>query len=126
MSEEESSAGKVVSPSPSQESVPQLPAKSGSPTKAAVSVHSQTTTARSATPPPPDPSNTPANAAADIVIPGPHFERLHFKSKGSHARFLGQNPRYINEPVCQIRPNDGGYSVKDCLSWNHQCQRWAF
>jgi len=122
MSREESAAVSVASTPLSEAASPQLPGKRSRTTSA--SVGSKTTTARSATPP--DPSKKSAETSA-LVIPGPHFERPHFKSKGSHARFLGQNPRYINEPVCQIRPNDGGYSVKDCLSWNHQqCQRFCY
>ncbi len=44
-------------------------------------------------------------------------------AKGVYARFLGENPRHLNEPVCQIRPSEGDYSVRDCLSWKQEYQR---
>ncbi len=38
-------------------------------------------------------------------------------TKGSCAQFLRQNPRYINEPICQLLPNENGTSVRECLAW---------
>ena len=39
-------------------------------------------------------------------------------SKGSHAKFLYQNPRYLNEPICQMLPNENSRSVGACLNWS--------
>ena len=37
--------------------------------------------------------------------------------KGTCAKFLRENPRFLNEPVCQVLPNESSGSVGDCLSW---------
>ena len=37
--------------------------------------------------------------------------------KGTCAKFLRQNPRFINEPICQVLPNESSGSVGECLSW---------
>lgn len=38
--------------------------------------------------------------------------------KGTCARFLRQNPRFVNEPICQVLPNEHSASVGECLSWS--------
>lgn len=38
--------------------------------------------------------------------------------KGTCAKFLRENPRFLNEPVCQVLPNESSGSVGDCLSWS--------
>ena len=41
-------------------------------------------------------------------------------TRGLHAQFLRQNPRYINQPICNISHlEDGGATVGECLSWNY-------
>ena len=37
--------------------------------------------------------------------------------KGTCAKFLRENPRFLNEPVCQVLPNESSGSVGNCLSW---------
>ena len=37
--------------------------------------------------------------------------------KGTCAKFLRQNPRFINEPICRVLPNEYSTSVGECLSW---------
>lgn len=37
--------------------------------------------------------------------------------KGTCAKFLRQNPRFVNEPICQVLPNESSASVGECLSW---------
>lgn len=37
--------------------------------------------------------------------------------KGTCAKFLRQNPRFINEPICRVFPNEYSTSVGECLSW---------
>ncbi len=39
--------------------------------------------------------------------------------KGMNAKFLRQNPRFINEPIRHILPNEMSTSVEDCLHWDH-------
>ncbi len=38
--------------------------------------------------------------------------------KGTCAKFLRENPRFLNEPICQVLPNELSGSVGDCLSWS--------
>lgn len=38
--------------------------------------------------------------------------------KGTCAKFLRANPRFLNEPICQVLPNESSGSVSDCLSWS--------
>ena len=38
--------------------------------------------------------------------------------KGTCAKFLRQNPRFVNEPICQVLPNESSGSVGECLSWS--------
>jgi hypothetical protein len=38
--------------------------------------------------------------------------------KGTCAKFLRENPRFLNEPVCHVLPNESSGSVGDCLSWS--------
>ena len=38
-------------------------------------------------------------------------------TKGSCAKFLRENPRFLNEPICHVLPNESSRSVGDCLSW---------
>ncbi len=40
--------------------------------------------------------------------------------KGLNAMFLRQNPRFINEPIRHILPNEMSTSVEDCLHWDHR------
>lgn len=40
-------------------------------------------------------------------------------AKGQCAQFLRHNPRFINEPICQVLPNESSTSVAECLQWNH-------
>ena len=41
-------------------------------------------------------------------------------TRGLYAQFLRQNPRYINQPICNIsRLEDGGANVGECLRWNN-------
>lgn len=37
--------------------------------------------------------------------------------KGSCAQFLRQNPRFLNEPICHLLPNETSRSVADCMQW---------
>ena len=39
-------------------------------------------------------------------------------TKGTCAKFLRENPRFLNEPICQVLPNESSSSVGDCLSWS--------
>lgn len=39
-------------------------------------------------------------------------------TKGTCAKFLRENPRFLNEPICQVLPNESSGSVGDCLSWS--------
>ena len=38
--------------------------------------------------------------------------------KGTCAKFLRQNPRFINEPICHVLPNEYSASVGACMSWS--------
>ena len=39
--------------------------------------------------------------------------------KGLHAKFLRENPRYINEPICWIEGSQhGGSTVAECIEWS--------
>lgn len=43
--------------------------------------------------------------------------------RGVHARFLRENPRFINAPICNINYSiDGNATAIDCLKWidHHQ------
>ena len=55
---------------------------------------------------------TSTNATPDSQQP-----RLERYKKGLNARFLRHNPRYINEPICHVLPNETSSSVQDCLQW---------
>lgn len=37
--------------------------------------------------------------------------------KGLNAKFLRHNPRFINEPICHVLPNEISASVGDCMQW---------
>ena len=37
--------------------------------------------------------------------------------KGLNAQFLRQNPRFVNEPICHVLPNEMSASVGDCMQW---------
>ena len=43
--------------------------------------------------------------------------KINTNTKGTCAKFLRENPRFLNEPVCQVLPNESSGSVGDCLSW---------
>ncbi len=38
--------------------------------------------------------------------------------KGSRAKFLYENPRFINEPIRYVVPDKGAQSVGECLDWS--------
>ena len=38
-------------------------------------------------------------------------------NKGTVAKFLRENPRFINEPICNLVSSDNCSEVKDCLAW---------
>ena len=40
--------------------------------------------------------------------------------KGTRAKFIRQNPRFINTPICQVLPCEGGKSVAECLEWKEE------
>jgi hypothetical protein len=40
--------------------------------------------------------------------------------KGTRAKFIRQNPRFINSPICQVMPCEGGKSVAECLEWKEE------
>ncbi|CAI8007207.1 Uncharacterized protein C2orf73 [Geodia barretti] len=40
--------------------------------------------------------------------------------KGTRAKFIRQNPRFINSPICQMDPGSGGKSVAECLDWREE------
>ena len=40
--------------------------------------------------------------------------------KGSCAQFLRQNPRFLNEPICHVLPNETSRSVADCMQWTRE------
>lgn len=42
--------------------------------------------------------------------------------KGVNAKFIRQNPRYINEPICHVLSNEISSSVEDCLQWSSQAK----
>lgn len=41
-----------------------------------------------------------------------------FTTKGSCARFLCQNPRFINEPIRHLLPEENSQSVSECMNWS--------
>ncbi len=38
--------------------------------------------------------------------------------KGTHAKFLYENPRFINEPIRYVLPDEGARSVGECMDWS--------
>ena len=47
-------------------------------------------------------------------------ERKPSVLKGSCAQFLRQNPRFLNEPLCHLLPNETSRSVADCMEWTQE------
>lgn len=48
--------------------------------------------------------------------------------KGTHAQFLRQDPRYINEPICILVTGDDELvksGVAHCMRWDHSTDRAA-
>lgn len=39
-------------------------------------------------------------------------------AKGSHAKFLYENPRFINEPIMHVLPQECSQSVSECMDWS--------
>ena len=37
--------------------------------------------------------------------------------KGLNAKFLRHNPRFVNEPICHVLPNETSACVGDCMQW---------
>jgi len=42
--------------------------------------------------------------------------------KGLNAKFIRQNPRFINDPICHVLPNESSSSVHDCLHWSQESE----
>ena len=38
-------------------------------------------------------------------------------SRGTHAQFLRENPRFLNDPICHVVPSETSRDVEECLSW---------
>lgn len=47
-------------------------------------------------------------------------ERKPGTVKGTCAQFLRHNPRYINEPICHVLPNEQSTSMADCMHWTQE------
>lgn len=37
--------------------------------------------------------------------------------RGTHAQFLRENPRFLNDPICRVVPTETSRDVEECLSW---------
>lgn len=37
--------------------------------------------------------------------------------RGTHAQFLRENPRFLNDPICHVVPSETSRDVEECLSW---------
>ena len=65
------------------------------------------------------PSSSPRSSPANSRGSTP--ERSSPKHvKGTRAKFIRQNPRFINNPICTIVPCEGGKSVAECLDWKQE------
>ena len=62
-----------------------------------------------------DTTNTD-NRSPSVVKRSQTYSSTHIK--GTCAKFLRQNPRFINEPVCHVLPNEYSASVGACMSWS--------
>ena len=38
-------------------------------------------------------------------------------TRGAHAQFLRENPRFLNDPICHVVPSETSKDVEECLSW---------
>ena len=57
------------------------------------------------------------NRSANVINGEVEATAMKSTVKGTCAKFLRQNPRFINEPICQVLPNESSRSVGDCLRW---------
>ena len=62
-----------------------------------------------------DTTNNRDNRSLTVVNRRP-ADSIHIK--GTCAKFLRQNPRFINESVCHVLPNEYSASVGECMSWS--------
>lgn len=72
---------------------------------------------------PPSPTSPQGSVNAEVRIspasrcghaPGP----FRITTKGTRAKFLYENPRFINEPIRYVVPDKGAQSVGECLDWS--------
>ena len=67
-------------------------------------------------------SSTAISSQSQREIPTNHSTAVpHSKAvnriKGNHAQFLRENPRFLNDPISCILPNEGGRSVRESMDW---------
>lgn len=50
-------------------------------------------------------------------LPASNLSHRH-TTRGIHARFLYENPRFINEPIMHVLPQETSQSVGECMVWS--------